>query len=96
MSKLVIRTDHKWKPLRDRYEVPARVLRGSFDWDTEEDLQTGFIRYHREWMHLSEFTCSDPTLTGWDGVKNWSWSNGVVIKLSTDGEHYKIGYYYLA
>lgn len=82
-----IQTDKKWKQFKYRDEVPKRVLAGQFDWTKSED---GFFKYQNTWYHLSEFervpVSSD--LAGWDGIKNESFSTGVLIKLSRDGEEY--------
>lgn len=92
--KVIIRTDHKWKPFKYRSEVPARVLAKEFDWATPaDDYSDNFICYRGSWTHLSQYTTCN--IEGWQGVDNWSWSNGAVIRVSQDGEKYQIGYYYL-
>lgn len=84
-----IKTDHKWKPLRYRTEVPPRILSSEFDWLSEEDGFNGFILYRGAWYHVSEF-CTNAGFPEWDGFKADSYFSGVAIKLSKDGEQYKI------
>lgn len=96
-----VTTDHKWKAFRYRSEVPARVLKRQFDWtqaDHEKhgDYLDGFVKYKGTWYHVADFE-SVPrdavSLQGWDGYHAHGFSSGVVIKLSSDGESYKIGTY---
>jgi hypothetical protein len=96
-------TNHQWRNLRTRDDVPAKVLASEFDWlkydeDTGEGFD-GFIYRRGTWHHLSEFTrldsAPDDALRAYDGIRHYSFSSGVVIKLSPDGEQYKIAYYYV-
>ena len=86
-----IRTDGKWHNFKYRYEVPARVLKSEFDWLDEEDGSDGFIYYKGSWYHLSMFERGGPA--GWDGHHGDSYFSGVLIKVSRDGEQYKIATY---
>jgi len=107
MLKIV--TDNKWKHFKYGHEVPRKIRTADFDWLTDDkgvsdDL---FIHYRRRWYHLSEFMCStkkavptrldersiDP-LAEWDGVMNDTFFSGVAIKVSSDGESYKICTFY--
>lgn len=85
-----IKTDHKFKPLRYRYEVPARVLASYFDWTDADD---GFFCYRGTWYHISQFERAPEPLAPWDGYHGDSYFSGVVIKLSRDGEDYMVGTY---
>ena len=102
-SVINIRTDDKWKDFVYAYDVPDRVRLNEFDW-VEPD-SSHYIKYKNSWYHLSEFIrtagggaagSGSPSLVeaGWDGIKNESYSSGVLIKVSSDGEKYKIGYYW--
>ena len=97
-----IRTDHKWKNLRYRYEVPSRALTAKFDYQDaseESGVTDGFFCYLGIWYHLDEFTrldcmTEDSPFSGWDGYAGDSFFSGVLIKLSEDGEQYQVGRYY--
>jgi hypothetical protein len=84
----MIRTNNHWRPFRYRNEVPALVLADQFDYQAE-DVLDGFFRYRGSWYHLDQFTVL--AIDGWDGSLADSAFSGVVIKLSRDGEHYKVG-----
>jgi hypothetical protein len=93
---LKIYTDNKWKQFKYRNEVPVKVLADYFDHLPEEEYGDGFIKYRKTWYHTSDFMrnsgATDLT-KGWDGYHSDSYFSGVLIKLSDDGEEYKIGTY---
>lgn len=99
----MITTNHHWRAFAYRSDVPEKILADRFDWATEDDHQDGFFNYRGWWWwyHLDEFTAvprhpgptmPDP-LAGWDGYHGDSYFSGVVIKISPDGERYRIGTY---
>lgn len=94
-NKSIIKTDNKWKQFKYRDEVPKRVLENEFSHLTEEEgYVDGFIHYRKRWYHVSEFmTIPSFTVNGWDGYSGDSFFSGVVIKIHSDGESYKIGTY---
>lgn len=87
-----IKTDNKWKPFKDRYDVPKSTLRDQFDW-LDEDTFGGFLKYHGTWYHLGQFlrVSKGSELAGWDGVVSESMTTGVLIQVGPDGEEYRIG-----
>ena len=93
-------TDNKWKPFKYRYEVPRKVLE-HFDYLDEDEASDGFFHYRRAWYHLSDFMnigrVSDFKVKGvllkWDGYHPETYFSGVLIKVSDDGEEYKVGSY---
>lgn len=87
-----IRTDNKWHNFKYRDEVPKKVLREQFDYLDEDDGFDGFIHYHSAWYHLSDFMRGGGE-PGWDGYVGESYTTGVLIKVSPDGEQYKIAAY---
>ena len=94
MSGLAIVTDHKYKSFKYRDEVPKQVLVNQFDW-LEPDEIDGFIQYRKVWYHLSEFVHMDCTVfTGYDSFLPDSFFSGILIKISKDGEQYKIATYF--
>lgn len=82
-------TDNKWRDFHYRADVPSRVLADQFDWLSEENGFDGFIRYRRRWYHLSEFLAS-AAAPGFDGISADSYFSAVAIKVSRDGEQYRI------
>ena len=96
-SKAKISSDNKWHNFKYRDEVPAKVLKNQFDHLREDDVLDGFLKYRNHWYHTSDFMrlpdTGDATFKGWDGAAGDSYFSGVVIKLSSDGEQYKIGTY---
>lgn len=80
-------TDGKWKQFKFRDEVPAKVLADQFD-HLDEDTTDGFFRYRGWWYHTSDFMTTE--VKGWDGVHGDSFFSGVLVKISSDGEEYKV------
>lgn len=100
MSKLVIKTDGKWKDFVYGYEVPPKIMASQFDYLKDGEESDGFFKYKGTWHHTSQFMrfgYPGPgyEYEGWDGVMNWSFSNGLLLKISKDGEQYKVAYYYV-
>jgi len=97
MADLTIKTDNKWKPFKYRDEVPASVLEDDFDYLDEEEGYDGFFQYRDVWYHVSEFMRIYPgaprRMYEWDGYLSDSYFSGIVIKVSEDGEEYKVGTY---
>ena len=85
---MTLRTDGKWHDFKYRNEVPKTVLRREFDWLDSEGSEDHFIRYQRGWMHLSQFERTNEP--DWDGVMPTSMTTAILIKVSRDGEQYKI------
>ena len=92
-SGLVIKSDGKWKNLKYGYEVPKKVLSREFDWLEGGEDSDGFINWRGHWYHTSEFMRVEG-IPGWTGIKNESFSSGVLLKLSSNGERYQIASYY--
>lgn len=81
-------TDGKWKQFKFRDEVPAKVLADQFS-HLDEDTIDGFFKYRDWWYHTSDFVKSG--VNGWDGAHGDSFFSGVLLKISSDGEKYKVG-----
>jgi hypothetical protein len=98
MSELTIKTDHKWKAFRCRYEVPKRVLARDFDYQDEDDATDGFFKYRGVWYHLDQFMriehSPDSQFSTWHAYAGDSFFSGMVIRVSSDGEQYQVGTYY--
>lgn len=96
MSELKIRTNNHFRPFRMREEVPAKVLKDQFDYLREDDGDK-FLSYKGTWYHVSEFMrlgSKEGPLAEWDGSHADSAFSGVLIKVSDDGETYKVGRFY--
>lgn len=92
---LRIITNHHDRYFKLREEVPEDILERQFDWCDEVD---GFLRYRGIWYHLSDFIQLSPgsleASQMWHGAHGDSYFSGVLIRLSDDGETYRIGRYY--
>lgn len=96
MSELSIKTDNKWKNFKYFNEVPSRVLKRQFAHLEEGEADDGFFKFKGYWYHLSDFMTAsgNPALKGWDGYASDSYFSGTLIKLSSDGEQYKVAQYF--
>lgn len=97
MSELTIRTNNHFRPFLSRHEVPEKVLKDRFDYQNPEDVVDGFFCYKGEWFHLDQFMrlgSKEGPFAGWDGYHGDSYFSGTLIKLSEDGETYKVARYY--
>lgn len=92
-----IRTNNHWRQFKYRDEVPTDILANQFDWTAKDHAEhgsysDGFFEYRGFWYHTADFMRT--TLPGWDGAHGDSFFSGVLIKLSDDGEEYKIATYF--
>lgn len=95
-KRLTIKTDNKWHGFKYRNEVPAKVLKDQFDYQ-DEDISDNFFKFKGTWYHTDQFMRLDDRngeMKGWDGYAGDSYFSGVLIKLSSDGERYKVATYY--
>lgn len=96
---IMIRTNNRWRQFVYRCDVPAKVLAGQFDWTNEAheehgDYSDGFLCYRGTWYHLGDFMRGGLTPDDkWTGHHGDSYFSGVLIRLSEDGEEYKIATY---
>jgi len=90
-----ITTDNKWKPFKNGYEVPEKVLKEDFDWMDDDEKTDGFINYRKCWYHISEFMTipKESSIDGWQAMSPDSAFSAVLLQVSNDGEEYKIGTY---
>lgn len=92
-----ITSDKKWKYLKSGDELPKK-WRKEFDYLTNEQYgDTRFAQYRGHYYDVQEFARfegADSGFRGWDGYSSDTYFSGIVIKLSTYGELYKIGRYY--
>lgn len=96
---VTIKSDKKWRNLIYGYELPKK-WRKEFDYLTDEEFETRNFAKYRGWYYdINEFSAINDRMgyaefKGWDGIVSDSYFSGVVIKLSSDGEQYKIGRFY--
>jgi hypothetical protein len=81
-----IRTNKRWHPFLDRWQVPRKILDNEMDWC---DSDTGFFKYLGTWYHTSQFM-RDAAPEGWHGAHSESAWDGVLIKLNSDGECFQV------
>jgi hypothetical protein len=95
---VTVKTDHKWRDLTYRWDVPADILASQFDYLDAEEALDGFFQYRNYWYHIGDFMAFtgdvEPPLQGWHGYSGDSYFSGVLIKLSKDGEQIKVGTYF--
>ena len=97
-GKITIKTDHKWKELLNWWDLTTKE-QADFDWLDDEEKQIGasFVKRRGRVYCLDEIMTIDRSAhlaaSGWDGVKAVSFYSGIVVKLSRDGDRYKIGYF---
>lgn len=95
-KRLTIKTDNKWHDFKYRNEVPEKVLKDQFDYQ-DEDISDNFFKFKGTWYHTDQFMRLEDRngeMKGWDGYAGDSYFSGVLIKLSSDGERYKVATYY--
>ena len=92
MGNVQIITDHKWRHFLFGYELPERAKR-YFDWISPEEFDSApFIKYRRRFYALDDFLRLEGYVPGgFDAYHSDSYFSCVVIKISDDGESYKIG-----
>ena len=92
---VVVSSDGKFKPFLYGDEVPKKVL-SDYDWLPEDEKEHGWVKYKNEYMHLSDFIRLSGSGVGrdWNGYHADSFFSGTVIKMTNDGEEYKIGRYH--
>lgn len=98
MADVTVKTNRHWRNFCYRDDVPQAVLDAQFAHLTDDDgMLDGFIHYRDWWYHISDFMAvrglTEPPMSEWDGYISDSFFSGVVIKLSRDGESYRIGTY---
>lgn len=91
-----ITTDNKWKKFKYGYEVPRSVLDAEYSHLSEDEAFDQFFQYRGRWYHISDFMVIGPRYPSefrkwWDGYLSDSAFSGIVIRVSKDGEDYKVG-----
>lgn len=94
---MTIKTDNKWKYLKSGDELPKK-WRKEFDYLTNAQYaDIRFAYYNKYYYDVQEFMRLEGAeigFRGWDGYQGDTYFSGTVIKLSNDGERYKIGRHY--
>jgi hypothetical protein len=106
---VTIKTNNQWRTFTYGYEIPVMYSK-EFNWMSLEEFENGLFvkvkvgkgsKKNNVWYYaLNEFSIvpgpsgSDSVFKGWDGYINETAFSGVLIKVSSDGERYKIGRYY--
>jgi hypothetical protein len=91
-----IKTDHKWRPFIYGHELTEKEKKelDYYDWNDENaDCHSGVFFRYRGWTYdLSQILRVD--MDGWDGAESQTYSSGILVKVSKDGEYYKVGRYF--
>jgi hypothetical protein len=79
---VTIRTNHQWRDLAYRSEVPEKVLQDQFDHLSADEALDGFVEYRGHWYHTSDFMSvkHHEDLKDWHGYSSDSYFSGVLIK----------------
>ena len=91
-----IRTNRQWRNFQYRDQVPQKVLESQFSHlNGEDEAYDSYFKYRGTWYHLSDFLGASgiSELKAWDGYASDSYFSGVVVKVSRDGEKYRVGTY---
>jgi len=102
---VTIKTNHQWRDLLYRSDVPEAILKDQFDYQDPDETLDGFFKYRGYWYHIDGFMAVTRTpatvsaadwspLQNWDGYASDSYFSGVVIKFSDDCEQIKVGTYF--
>ncbi|RLC12707.1 MAG: hypothetical protein DRI24_17040 [Deltaproteobacteria bacterium] len=88
-------TNHNWRDLVCRCDVPGAVLKGDLNWTTETSPDW-YFNYKNHWYHISEFTVvvHGSDLHEWHGSLNDSAWSGVVVRLHDDNTQVQVGRFY--
>jgi len=95
-------TNNHWRQFKYSYEVPKDVMADYFDHLKVDEVLGQYIMYRNRWYHISDFMslhnkihCPNPpkSMTGWDGYLSDGFYSGILIKISDDGDCYRIGTY---
>ena len=94
---LKIITDNKWKNFKYGNEVDSRKDYADYDHLSEDEKYDRWIIYRKSLYHLSDFlrinSNSPFNSKKWEGYLSDSFFSGILIKVSQDGEQYKIALY---
>lgn len=101
-EKITITTNNHWRNFLYGYELPEKV-KPDFDWIDKEVFECSrFLKYRGWYYTLEDFMSihnkihypNPPVwMKRWDGYNSDSFFSGVLIKISDDGEQYKIATY---
>jgi hypothetical protein len=95
---VTIKTNHQWRELVYRYDVPDEILKSQFDYQDPENILDGFFKYRGYWYHIDSFMTvqrdAPSEFKDWSAYASDSYFSGVVIKFSKDCERIKVGTYF--
>ena len=97
---VTIKTDGKWRNLLYGYELPKKQRKEfSYIKSQQEFDTTNFAKYRGNYYDVSDFSHIGDRMgygefKSWHGIVSDTYFSGIVIKLSSDGERYKIGRFY--
>lgn len=107
---VTIKSNNRWRNLLYGYELPAQWRKEFDWMEDEEYENALFVKvgvgegrkknnvwYYalNEFMRVPKIHSEDgPAFAKWDGYMNDTYFSGVLVKVSSDGEQYKIGTFY--
>lgn len=94
-DKIKIKTNNHWNNFLYGYELPEKI-KPEFDYiDSEEFDCHNFLKYKGNYYDLGEFMNNGNLpdfhpFRSWDGHHSYSFSAGILIRVSNDCEQYQI------
>ncbi len=93
-----VKTNNHWRELKSNYELPVRVLKEQFDYQTEEEQDwSSYFQYKGTWHCTDQFMRfgypGTSTLGTWHMFMSDSAFSGVVVEFNDDNE-VKLGTYF--
>ena len=93
-----VKTNNQWRELKSNYELPTRVLKEQFDYQSEEEQDwSSYFQYKGTWYCTDQFMRfgypGTSTMGNWQGYSSDSFFSGVVVEFNDDNE-VKLGTYF--
>jgi len=91
---MTIKTNNQPRDLLNVWDFSPKDqarIKQDFDWLEDIESDSSFFQYKGRIYNLSEFMRGGAE--GWDGSKADSWSCGVLVKVSSDGEQVVCGWW---
>lgn len=94
-NKLTIKCNYIPRPILSGCELPVELWLSEFDYyDTREEFESSsYFKYKGQYYDLSDIMRVDH-IEGWNGIVNYTYFSGILIRLDDTGESVIVAYYY--